>query len=327
MNEYTATILIITVQYGSSVLILPGIMNLLGPTSFTMILFSMMAFYMFCALLANNSFLHILQMRNIKIEEISRWPMKVFAYEAYGRCFSKFSVYLQTTLFVLYSSSMLLLAVQTLQVIIRIDNVASTLNQVRVWILIITVVLILPSFYGTYQELGVLTFVSFGCVCLCEICVIIASILVYYSKDIYRVEEKIELLSDTQSTYEMFVSSVGEIIFTTSGLAILLPNITVTISNKDKLKHSIVWGLSLVFMLYLTSAAVPYLLLKDVSRIEPSIINTLTRISNASQNTTLRGFIIVAQLTISLHFVLVIILFNNPVYLFIEEKCNIPKGK
>lgn len=328
MNRYKTAALIITVQFGSAILILPGIMFSIQPISFAMILFSCLVFYMFSSYLVDDTFLHVENTKNVNVEGISRWPMEAYTYQVYGSCFSRFAVYTQIILCSFTTIALILVAAETLQTICPLNIIVNNENQLRVWTVIVVVFLILPSFYGTFNELGNLTLLCFGSALLCEVCIVTASILVYSScSSVDMSNATVVLPTDNLSNYELFVFVIGEMIFLTSGLIVLLPNFIVTISKREDIKIAIAMSSIGIFVLFFVAALIPNVLLKDCSQIGASVLSTLSSIPNATDISGLKTVIIIGKVAIILHLALESVLVLNPVHLFVEEKFEVPKGK
>lgn len=322
MNGYHTSILFIAVEYGSAVFLLPGVVNQLGSVPFIMVLFTSIAFYTFSAILADHTFEHLLKTTTHK-SSIIRHPLKVFATEIYGKRFAGFANILQLFTIISLATGIIILAATTLQTIIPIGNF-KFFDQIRIWITLSFLILILPSLYGTYNELGVVMYVAFGSILICELFVIAASIIINASPVIEL--SSIPPQSGTQTTYETFVTNTGILFLTTAGLFLLLPNVIVLIKDVEMMQSSIVSSSIALFALFLINGMFPFYLLTGYN-VESSILQTLTRISKVSDNETLKVLILIIQILSLVHFMASVILFLNPVHLYIEEQWNVPSGR
>lgn len=320
MNEYKAIVLFVGVQYGSAVFVLPGVVDQLGVVPYIMILFASITFFTFGGILADHTFEHLL--KTTDKSSIVRYPVKVFATEVYGKRFGEIANILQLFTNTAMAIGITILAGTTLQTIIPIQNF-KVFDQIRIWIALMYLILLLPSLYGTYNELGIVMYIAFGCILLCELLILATSFIINASPVIEL--KSIPRQANAENAYKIFVTNFGTLCFANTGLLLMLPNSIVLMKNIEKMEISIICSNTALFVLYLINGIFPFYLLSGYS-VDASVLQTLMKISEASGNGTLKVLIIIIQVLSLFHFMAAAILMLNPLHLYIEEKWNVPSG-
>lgn len=333
MNEYMASLLMVGSLYGSIVFISPYLVNELGILSYILILFSYLTFNMFSFFLLNDVYVDVLSKQDKISSQIIREPLKFIASQIYGNGFGTFTISIQMLVNYLCSVAEMLLSATLFQSAIPSIQEISTINQIRIITVVLCVLVVLPSQRGTYKEFGVVTWITFGLVVVSQICLFISITIIHFydvnengvSKPIQEAEEGVA------SSLSRLLQYIGMISYMDGGM-IILPNIAVTITNIKRLRFSIFTSTIALFFVYILAGIIPYVLLKQY-HIEHSIVDTLARVTGELEienNRTfylLRILMVLCPAGIGLHLIFVVVITINPVFLYIEEKLDVPTSK
>ena len=121
-------------------------------------------------------------------------------------------------------------------------------------------------------------------------------------------------------------TTFGTLFLAFNGYMLALPNIAVLMMNKEMLAKTILVSIIVLAFFYLIAGLIPYFLLKDYV-INSSVMVTIARITGSSENTSFGIFIKIIELLVVLHFLIVVLLAMNPVYLMTEAYFNLPRGE
>lgn len=318
LSWFTSTLIMVSLSYGSAVVILPFTMSQLGPIVWTVYTAGIISVIAFSTILLKECAVHIMGERDDFA--MIRHPYQKIAELIAGKAFS------QCVLFALYiclvSSSLayILLAATCLNNIIPTSFDYYT--NIRIWITICFSVSLPFMLYGTYRDMHLHAVLAVVTSFIAMVCIMILSLVVKYHFKTFPQE----FLSIPKLDHKNFFIIFGDIIFAVAGPALAIPNIIVLVETPQKFHYSIIFSHVVVFLIYVVCATVPFAVFGGM--VHPTVTDTLGYFyTSLGKPVYSKVLLVVCQGCIATHFILVSILSMNPVFLSLENSFNVPVGK
>jgi len=318
----TAIPIMVSMSYGSSILILPYTLRQMGIVLWIIFIVFCFMVLTYSTILLKESSVHILRKYQDQVTDsvFIRHPYPKIAEMTVGRRFSKV---VEVTMYVTLICEVLafmLLAANTMNRVVPLQ--LTHYNRIRVWLLI-GYILIMPFLIiGTFKDLVTPAFIAVGTSMIASGCILLVCVGAKYH---YGVREERYETEDTGSKEYMF-KIFGEILFAASGPALLLPNIIVLMKKPESFHIPIMWSNVIVLCIYLVLAMVPYAVFGQ--HVSASISETLNdTIVKLNMSPVWLTLLTIAEVSLTIHFTMVSILSANPIFLSIENHYNIPIGK
>ena len=317
----TALPIMVSMSYGSAIIILPYTLRQLGIVLwviFTMSCFLMLAF---SAVLLKEACVYTMKKCQglIADSEMICRPYPKIAEQALGKNFSKL---VEGTLYVALTCEVLafmLLAATTMNDVLPLN--LSYYNRIRVWLLIGYIVIMPFLMIGTYKDLVTPALIAVGTSMIASGCTLLVCIAAKY----YDLNEVLYVTKDTGSKEYLF-KIFGEILFAAGGPALLIPNIIVLMKKPESSHVPILWSHAIVVCIYSVLAIVPYVIFGQY--LSTSITGTLSEVIAELQMSPMwLAVLTIAEISLTVHFTMVSILSANPVFLSFENHFNITNSK
>ena len=319
----TAFFIMVSMSFGSSVLIMPHTVKQLGWVIFSVNISWSFLILAFCAVLLKESCVHVMMKHkdHLKEDAISRDPYPIVAELTVGK---RFAFLLEATMFVALIANtlaFLLLGATTMNQVLPLGF--TYYNRIRVWLMIEFVTVLPFMMIGSFNDLNMTAFMSVFTSSIATICIFCVSVfakLHYGAKTSQFVT--IAVVGPPHQKESMF-KIFGEIMFAAAGPALLLPNIIVLLRKPAKFRSPIISSHIFVLVLYVILATVPYLVFGQ--KVQPSIMDTLNdAIVSLGMSSFWLSVVTLAEIALVIHFAMVSVLCANPVFLNLEEKLSFP---
>ncbi|XP_066916001.1 uncharacterized protein [Clytia hemisphaerica] len=315
----TAFLIMVSMSYGSAVIILPYTLQQLGPLLWLLFTVGCFLILAFCAVMLKESCVHIMLFGKDRISRslLVRRPYPTIAEYSVGKRFSKV---VEATMYVALGAEVLaygLLGATSMNRVIPLWLEGD--DRIRIWLLIGFFVMLPFMMVGTYSDLTMPAFVAVFTSFLASLCIFIVSVVAKYYYGARTSSYKTITLVKEEHIFKIF----GEILFAAAGPALLLPNIVVLLKKPEKFQTPILFSHLCVVLLYALLAIVPFIIFGQT--VEASIIDTLQdAILALKMSPVWLSVITLASISLAIHFTMVTVLCANPIFLNLENKFNIP---
>ena len=265
----TAFLIMLSMSYGSAVIILPYTLQQLGPIIWAFFTLGCFLILTICAVMLKESCVHIMLFQQERISRpiLVRRPYPTIAEYAVGKRFSKV---VKATMYIALGAEVLaygLLAATSMNRVIPLWLEGD--DRIRIWLLIGFFVMLPFMMVGTYTDLTMPAFVAVFTSFVSTICIFLVSIVAKYYYGAKTSSYKTITLVKEQHIFKIF----GEILFAAAGPALLLPNIVVLLKKPEKFQNPILFSHFCVILLYALLAIIPFIIFGRT--VEASIIDTL----------------------------------------------------
>lgn len=318
LSWFTSTMIMVSLSYGSAVVILPYTMSQLGPIIWTVYTASIIFVLAFCTVLLKECCVHMMGERPdyAKI----RHPYQKLAEIVVGKRFGK--VVMVTLYICLVSSTFAYLLLAATCLNNMIPTSLDYYTNIRIWILVCFCVALPFMLGGSYSNMQFHAIFAVTSSFVAMICILVLCLVVRFQYGVYTKK----FLATPSITHKNFFIIFGDITFAAAGPALALPNIIVLVKSPEKFHRSIIFSHFIVFLIYVLCATVPYAVFNG--NVSPTITDTFSVYFNGLGNPAgCNILLIVCQACVAAHFILVSILSMNPVFLSLEDSFNVPIGK
>ena len=320
IRQIDAAIIMISLSFGTAVVILPYSINQLGIVGFVLTLWMAILILLYSSVTVTAS-CSMLNTEKCDYEAL-RDPFPFLAELAYGKIFRKILVAVMYICNISMAISFLLVSATILSDLVKVD-IMSRVNDIRITVLI-SIILASPLMYiGLYKDLVSTAYMAVVTSVIAMAFIFGDSISAhkfYNNGAFYYSDYLTNISSDT-----MF-SQYGVLIFALSGPVFVLPNVFVYVEKKDQLQKTVIFTHIVIYFLYILCAFVPYLLFQG--QVLPSITESISNVAKYHKVSIMfRLIVITVQLLVSCHLILVSVLIMNPIYQMFESYIDIPQGK
>ena len=321
LSWFTSSLIMVSLSYGSAVIILPFTMSQLGPYSWTVYTACVIIILTLCTILLKQSSVYVMCERSDY--SMIRHPYQKIAEMSVGK---KFSIFVLITLYVCLVASTLAFMLLAATVLNSITNLSTDhITNIRIWVLICFAVSLPFMMHGSYSDMSVHALIAIITSSISMTCILIITLLLQYYYGVHS-EDQIHETLNKLPTNKHFFLIFGDIIFAAAGPGIALPNIIVLVKSPEKFERSIIISHCIIFLIYVICAVVPFTVFDPIA--EPTITDTLTRhINMLHKPLFVKITLIVCQVCMATHFILVSILSMNPVFLNLENSFDVPVGR
>ena len=327
----TAFFIMISMSYGTSVIIMPYVIKKLGWFIFSVSITGSFIVLAFCAVLLKESCVHVMMEHKgrVKDDAISREPYPIVAELTVGK---RFAFVLETTMFVALIANIMAYLLLGATCMNRVLPLGFTYyNRIRVWLMIEFFAVLPFMMIGTYNDLNIPAFTAVFTSSVATLCIFsIAAVagVNYGSMASQYVVVPVDGKPAPVAMYESskFFKLFGEILFAAAGPALLLPNVIVLLRKPARFRSPILTIHIFLLCLYVFLAVIPYSVFGQ--KVQPSIMDTLNdAIFSLSMSSYWLLVVTLAEIALVLHFAMASVLCANPVFLNLEEKLSFPTNK
>lgn len=320
IRQIDAAVIMISLSFGTAVVILPYSINQLGIVGFVLTLWIAILILLYSSVTVTAS-CSMLNTEKCDCETL-RDPFPFLAELAYGKKFRKILVVVMYICNISMAISFLLVSATILSDIIKID-IISKVNDIRITVLI-SIILASPLMYiGLYKDLVSTAYMAVitSVIAMAFIFGDSVSAHKFYNNGTFHYSDYLANISS-----DAMFSQYGVLIFALSGPVFVLPNVFTYVEEKGQLQKTVILTHIAIYFLYLLCAFVPYLLFQG--QVLPSITETISNVARYHQVSIMfRVIVITVQLLVSCHLILVSVLIMNPIYQMFESYIDIPQGK
>lgn len=324
INLKSAWLIFISFSCGAAILVLPYTILQLGLLSWVFFVTFILVLLMFCAYLNNESTIYMLEINQHHGPPI-RDPYPTIAELAGGRVLRLMTIVVMYMTNLSACISWILLAATVLRDVVPFTTYNYS-NQIRIWTVIIVTLLTPLMYLGTYSDLNIPAFLAISSSSISALSIISNSFIAKMMSTNTTVHSDV-CQQDADIGHaprvELLFLAFGSICFSASGASYSIPNMTVLAARPKKLSVSLVASLVFIVVVYMMAGIIPYSVFGESSL--PSITTTFyCFMENHDTPTIFKALTILAQVFMTLHFMMVCLLTLNPCYQHIEEIFKIP---
>ena len=319
LNLKEAVLILMSLGYGSAIVVVPYTVLQLGPISWFMFLCVLLLLLAYSTYLMQKNCMYIIENRNE--DSITRDPYPHLAELALGPRFRTFTTIILHLNFVSTSIAFFLLSATIMHNIVELQPL-SYYAQIRLWSFILIIISLPPMYMGAIKNLKGAAFIVVASTCLSMVCYFVDYLLARFNMDIYA---EILIKRNACRSQSLF-TSFGTICFAAGGPCYILPSVFVSAKRPEKLTVSILCAYSLILLTYLFSCLIPYAIFG--THVMPSITGTLTAVAlEEATPVSFRVLLSAGQMMLCSHLIMVAVIEMNPVFQSLEKSLNVPVGK
>lgn len=311
-----AAMLMLSLSFGSAVVIMPYNFLLLGPITcilFTLALVSVLAY---CTKLTYYSCQAVLEKRSSLEHVREMYPL--LAEVAVGPAFGKLLSCMLYTYSAAATTAFFLLAATICADLWPIDHL-STYGNLRSWTTICFCFMLPVMCMGNYNDLANTALIGVIMSAISLLAIIIDS---FIAKG-YKVESHDSFLEEHRVQFQNIFKSFGMICFAIGGPAFALPNMYVFVKEQNKLPSVISRSHISIFILYVIAGFIPFVIFNK--KVKPSITTTLELYYRTEYNhVSFKVLLIISQICMVLHLLIAGVICVNPLFLAVEKRLKIP---
>ena len=239
---------------------------------------------------------------------------------AYGKRARRVLTVILSAQLLLFGIAIILLC-STITATLFHGNSLSNVNNIRIGIVVTSIIIFPLSLQGTYRELSFIG-ITGALTILAVVLLIQYESLYILLNDIQLPEIEVEAAQSSGNILLVLLIFFGTHMYTLIGVIVILPNFASTAERPERLNVAVISTYVILYIVMAISGVVPLLVFKE--KLSPSIITTLAAVN--ANSFMQRAVILSIKVATFIHFLCAFLINVNPVYLLLEKLFVIDDG-